>query len=102
MTTHTPGQVRTEIDRLRASLNDAENQIDRLVNERADLRHDNAKLRALNAELVAALDSTIIPLMRLGDFIGNTDVGGASGLGSFDRCAVIQSARAALAKARQS
>jgi hypothetical protein len=36
--------------------------------------------------------------MRLGDFVGNVDEGGASGLGSFDRCAILLQARQALAK----
>lgn len=49
-------------------------------------------------ELVAALRATIVPLMRLGDFVGNVDEGGASGLGSFDRCAILLQARQALAK----
>lgn len=49
-------------------------------------------------ELAAALRATIVPLMRLGDFVGNVDEGGASGLGSFDRCAILLQARQALAK----
>jgi hypothetical protein len=38
---------------------------------------------------LAALESTVVPLERLGDFIGNEDKGGASGLGPFDRCAIL-------------
>lgn len=50
-------------------------------------------------ELVAALMATVVPLIRLGDFVGNVDTGGASGLGPFDRCAILGQARAALLKA---
>jgi hypothetical protein len=60
----------------------------------------NARLIAAAPELLAALEATLIPLMRLGDFIGNTDSGGASGLGAFDRCAIIGRVRDAIDKAK--
>lgn len=45
-------------------------------------------------ELKKVLGETLVPLQRLGDFIGNTDAGhGASGLPPFDRCAIIRSVR---------
>lgn len=59
----------------------------------------NARLIAAAPDLLAALEAAIVPLIRLGDFIGNNDAGGASGLGPFDRCAIIRQARAAIAKA---
>lgn len=46
--------------------------------------------------LIAAAQATIVPLVRLGDFIGNED-GGANGLPAFDRCAILLELRAALA-----
>ena len=61
---------------------------------------ENAKLMAAAPELLAALEATLIPLERLGDFIGNTDSGGASGLGAFDRCAIIGQVRDAIDKAK--
>jgi len=60
----------------------------------------NAALIAAAPQLLAALEATIKPLVRLGDFIGNEDNGGASGLGHFDRCAIILQARAAIAQAK--
>ena len=45
----------------------------------------------------AALAATLPALIRLGDFVGNVDNGGASGLGHIDRCAIIRQVRAALA-----
>jgi hypothetical protein len=48
--------------------------------------------------LVEALRAAVIPLERLGDFIGNEDKGGASGLGPFDRCAILLQVRDALTK----
>ena len=60
----------------------------------------DAQLIASAPELLAALEATLIPLMRLGDFIGNTDSGGASGLGAFDRCAIIGQVRDAIDKAK--
>lgn len=58
-------------------------------------------VRACNshAALVEALKATLTPLVRLGDFIGNEDKGGASGLGAFDRCAIIGKVKEALALA---
>lgn len=57
------------------------------------------KQLAAAPELAAALLATIAPLIRLGDFVGNHDHGGASGMGEFDRCAILLQARTALAKA---
>lgn len=53
----------------------------------------------MHDELLEALRACVIPLERLGDFVGNTDKGGVSGLGPFDRCAILLAARDALAKA---
>jgi len=57
-----------------------------------------AALEADNARLREALEATLKPLVRLGDFIGNEDQGGASGLGPFDRCAIISQVKTALAQ----
>mgnify|MGYP001415131007 CR=1 FL=1 len=56
---------------------------------------------AVNAheELLRALKATLPALERLGDFVGNVDTGGASGLGIIDRCAIIRQVRAAIARA---
>jgi hypothetical protein len=61
----------------------------------------NARLIAAAPELLAALEAALTPLIRLGDFIGNDDKGGASGLGPFDRCAIISAVRSAIAKAKE-
>lgn len=58
---------------------------------------DAARLRALNAELVAVLETTIAPLILLGDFIGNEHAGNVSAA-PFDRCAIISGIRALLAR----
>jgi len=47
-----------------------------------------------------ALQLTVRPLERLGDFVGNVDKGGASGLGGIDRCAILGKVRAAIALAK--
>jgi hypothetical protein len=60
----------------------------------------NARLMAAAPDLLAALEATVTPLIRLGDFIGNEDAGGVSGLGAFDRCAIILKVHAAIAKAK--
>ena len=49
-----------------------------------------------------ALESAVIPLIRLGDFIGNYDQGGASGLGPFDRCAIVLKVRTTIEEIKQS
>jgi hypothetical protein len=59
----------------------------------------DAHLLTAAAELRDALRATLTPLMRLGDFIGNEDAGGASALGAFDRCAIIRQVMDALDKA---
>ena len=46
--------------------------------------------------LRTALEKCLTPLIRLGDFVGNEDKGGASGLGAFNRCEIILGVRAAL------
>lgn len=46
-----------------------------------------------------ALQAAIVPLIRLGDFVGNVDKGGASGLGEFDRCAILLDVRRSVEKA---
>jgi hypothetical protein len=48
-------------------------------------------------DLLSALRATVKPLLRLGDFIGNEDAGGPSGLGPFDRCEIVLQVRKALA-----
>jgi hypothetical protein len=53
----------------------------------------------LHDELVEALEATLPALIRLGDFVGNVDEGGASGMGRIDRCALILQVRDAIAKA---
>ena len=60
----------------------------------------NAKLIAAAPDLLAALEAAIPALQRLGDFVGNTDSSGASGLGVIDRCAIIGNALAAIATAK--
>lgn len=59
----------------------------------------NARLMELAPLLLQALEKTVVPLMRLGDFVGNEDKGGASGLGSFDRCEILGEVRQLLAQA---
>ena len=49
-----------------------------------------------------ALEAAVIPLIRLGDFIGNYDQGGASGLGPFDRCAIVLKVRTTIEEIKQS
>lgn len=60
----------------------------------------NAREFAAVPDLLEALNVTIAPLIRLGEFIGNDDNGGMTGLGPFDRCAIISQVRAAIAKVR--
>ena len=63
----------------------------------ADLAARAPDLLAENERLREALEACIIPLMVLGDFIGNEyDGSSACGLAPFDRCAIIAAARAAL------
>lgn len=69
-------------------------------NQSIDEQGYNAALIAAAPELLEALEATIIPLQRLGDFIGNIDNGGVSGLGSFNRCDILLAVRSAIAKAR--
>lgn len=59
----------------------------------------DARLIAAAPDLLAALESALPALIRLGDFVGNVDLGGASNQGRIDRCALILQARAAIAKA---
>lgn len=56
-------------------------------------------LVAMNDKLIekdAALQAALPALIRLGDFVGNVDEGGASGMGRIDRCAVIRQVQAAI------
>lgn len=46
----------------------------------------------------ALLSKTLPALIRLGDFVGNVDNGGASGLGRIDRCALILEVKNAIGK----
>lgn len=62
----------------------------------------NARLIASAPALLEAIQATLKPLIRLGDFIGNEDKGGISGLGAFDRCAIIGQVRDAISQATQS
>lgn len=66
----------------------------------ANARHI-VKCVNMHDELLEALRACVIPLERLGDFVGNTDKGGVSGLGPFDRCAILLAVRDALAKAER-
>ena len=43
--------------------------------------------------LLALLEKTVPALIRLGDFVGNIDEGGASGVGRIDRCDLILKVR---------
>lgn len=61
-----------------------------------------ARMMRAAPDMLEALKAAVIPLMRLGDFIGNEDAGGASGLGPFDRCAILSQVRAAIEKAEGS
>jgi hypothetical protein len=63
-------------------------------------RYARARVFAAALEMFEALQATIIPLQRLGDFVGNIDKGGASGLGEIDRCAILNKVRAAIALAK--
>lgn len=81
------------------------NSFDRALQALENNDIDEKAMRALMVcmaadDLLAALEATLIPLMRLGDFIGNTDSGGASGLGAFDRCAIIGRVRDTIDKAK--
>ena len=68
-----------------------------IVDRIADcLLEDHVALMNENRALREALEATIIPLIRLGDFIGNEDEGGASGLGPFNRCEILLRVRKAL------
>jgi hypothetical protein len=49
--------------------------------------------------LSALLEKTVPALIRLGDFVGNIDEGGASGAGRIDRCDLILKVRNAIARA---
>lgn len=51
---------------------------------------------SVNTRLLDALRLTVRPLIRLGDFVGNVDKGGASHLGEFDRCAIVLEVRNAI------
>lgn len=66
----------------------------------ADTLAENAHLRAVNAELVAALRATLNPLVLLGDYIGNEyRADGDAFIEPFDRCAIIGQVKDALARA---
>lgn len=67
------------------------------------IAQENARfiVRACNNHdrLLAALEATIPALVRLGDFVGNVDEGGASGQGKIDRCALLLQVRESIAMA---
>lgn len=63
-------------------------------------RYDMARIWAAACEMFEALQLTVRPLERLGDFVGNVDKGGASGLEEIDRCAILGKVRAAIALAK--
>lgn len=65
-----------------------------------DILEADARLIAAAPEILAALEAALKPLIRLGDFIGNVDQGGASGLGPFDRTEVVRQVNAAIRKAK--
>ena len=68
----------------------------------ADIHTDrDAALVRAAPDLLAALEAAIPALIRLGDFVGNVDPGGVSGLGQIDRCALIAQARQAISKAKE-
>lgn len=55
----------------------------------------------VNAEMLQALRSTLAPLVRLGDFIGNKEDNPPHGIEPYDRCAVIGAVKDAIARAEQ-
>lgn len=98
-TKHTPGPWNTVIlngDRIAVVAHDSSD-----VATLTQASHADARLIAAAPELLAALEAAIPALIRLGDFVGNVDPGGASGMGRIDRCALILQAREAIAKAKE-
>ena len=55
----------------------------------AHITAENKSLEAQRDALLEALKNTVPALIRLGDFVGNTDDGGASGMGRIDRCDLL-------------
>ncbi len=68
----------------------------------ADMRADLDAVRGIveNApKMLEALEAVLVPLIVLGDHIGNQYKGG-NGLPAFDRCSIIAGVRAAIASAK--
>lgn len=59
-----------------------------------------AALFASGPKMFSVLNQTVKPLMRLGDFVGNIDKGGASGLGQIDRCSILCQVRSTISQAK--
>lgn len=61
---------------------DVHRSSDSITLRKAPLYTADPALRVLLADILPAL-------IRLGDFVGNVDKGGASGMGVIDRCALV-------------
>lgn len=61
---------------------------------------DQLRMEEAAKDMLAALEASVPALVRLGDFVGNVDEGGASGQGRIDRCAILLAVRDAIAKAK--
>ena len=101
-TKHTPGPWWVDDDGFIASGTDETYRTiadPRCSDMDSETHEANARLIAAAPDLLVALQAVLPALIRLGDFVGNADEGGASGMGRIDRCALILEARAAIARA---